>query len=119
MNNLAMHFWDVGLFSKAESLLREYLTIHEEHQPDDWNTFKAQSLLGACLLSQKNYADAEPLLVAGYEGMRQRENSIPVVSRFHLTKGLERLVKLYDEWGKPDEADEWRKQMVVREETDK
>jgi hypothetical protein len=51
MNNLAMHFWDVGLFSKAESLLREYLTIHEEHLPGDWNTFKAKSLLSACLLS--------------------------------------------------------------------
>jgi hypothetical protein len=41
--------------------------------------------------------------------MHQREGDIPVVSRFHLTKALERLVKLYDEWGKPDEADEWRK----------
>src|SRR5262249_21360682 len=35
---------------------------------------KAQ--LGAALLGQKKYADAEPLLLAGYEGMKQREKTI-------------------------------------------
>ncbi len=34
-------------------------------------------MLGGCLLGQKKYAEAEPLLVAGYEGSMQREDQIP------------------------------------------
>ena len=51
----------------AESLLREGLNIGEQKQPDVWETFNAQSILGGCLISQQKYANAEPLLLAGYE----------------------------------------------------
>jgi hypothetical protein len=34
------------------------------------------SALGAALLGQKNYTAAEPLLLKGYEGIKQREKSI-------------------------------------------
>ena len=44
--------------------------------PDDWRTFNARSLLGGSLLGQKKYAEAEPLLLSGYEGMKQREDKI-------------------------------------------
>ena len=42
-----------------------------------WTTFNTKSLLGASLLGQKKYAEAEPLLVAGYSGLKQREAKIP------------------------------------------
>ena len=64
-------------FTRAEPLLRECLAIREKTQPDDWTTFNTQSLLGGALLGQKKYADAEPLLLKGYEGMKQREKTIP------------------------------------------
>jgi hypothetical protein len=47
-------------------------------QPDAWNTFKAQSMLGGALLGQQKYAATEPLLLTGYEGMKKREARIPV-----------------------------------------
>ena len=30
---------------------------------------------------------------------------------FRLTEALERLVQLYDAWGKKDKAEEWRKKL--------
>ena len=51
---------------------------------------------------------AEPLLRAGYEGMRQREGKIPPIYKFRLTEAIERLAQLYEAWGKPEKAAEWR-----------
>ena len=63
--------------AEAELKLRECLTIRQKIQPDDWTTFDTKSMLGEALLDQKKFADAEPLLLAGYEGMKQREDTIP------------------------------------------
>jgi hypothetical protein len=60
------------------------------------------------LLGQQKYADAEPLLLQGYEGMKQREARIEVNNKFRLTDALERLVQLYDATGQKAKADEWR-----------
>ena len=63
--------------AEAELKLRECLTIRQKIQPDDWTTFDTDSMLGEALLDQKKFADAEPLLLSGYEGMKQREATIP------------------------------------------
>ncbi len=60
---------------EAEPLLRECLAIREKALPDNWLTFNTRSMLGGLLLGQKKYEEAEPLLLAGYEGMKERENS--------------------------------------------
>jgi len=38
----------------------------KKNQPDDWQRFRAESLLGASLAGQKKYANAAPLLLEGY-----------------------------------------------------
>jgi tetratricopeptide (TPR) repeat protein len=63
-----------GQHAAAEPLLRECRSIREKTQPDAWTTFNTISTLGGALLGQKKYADAEPLLLKGYEGMKKREN---------------------------------------------
>jgi serine/threonine protein kinase len=100
-----------GRLGEAEPLLREHLAISQKKQPDNWKTFDAQSMLGGALLGQQKYAEAEPMLLAGYEGMRQRATKIPATGKVRRTEALERLVQLYDAWGKPDEAAKWRKQL--------
>ena len=97
--------------AEAELKLRECLTIRQKIQPDDWTTFDTKSILGEALLDQKKFAEAEPLLLSGYEGMKQREDTIPSEDKPRLTKALERLVKLYEAWGKKDEAMKWRKEL--------
>jgi len=114
MNNLARTYQQSGDFAKAALLLRECLTIAQKKQPDAWTTFATQSQLGGSLLGQKNYAAAEPLLLAGYEGMTEREAKIPPNANNSLSEALERLVQLYDAWGKKDQADAWRQRLSER-----
>ena len=66
-------------------------------------------MLGGSLLGQKKYAEAEPLLLAGYEGMKQREEMIPPSGKIRLTEAIERLVQLYERRARKDKADEWRR----------
>jgi eukaryotic-like serine/threonine-protein kinase len=97
----------------AEPLVRECLSVLQSQQPDAWTTFLMQSNLGEILLSRQKYAEAEPLLLQGYQGLKKREAQIPNESKIRLTEALERLVHLYDAWGKPAEADKWRKQLSL------
>src|SRR5262249_52316168 len=64
-------------WGQAEPLLRQSLAIREKPRPDDWYVYNSQSLLGASRLGQKKYAEAEPLLLKGYEGLKRREKTIP------------------------------------------
>ena len=64
-------------FADAEPVLRECLAIREKTQPDLWSTFSTKSMLGGALLGQKKYTDAEPLIVAGYLGMKAARKNDP------------------------------------------
>jgi serine/threonine protein kinase len=103
-------------FAEAEPLLREALATRKKSQPDSWSTFCAESMLGGALLGQKKYNEAEPLLLSGYRGMNEREATIPLYGggELRLTEALERLVQLYDEMGKKDDAAKWRKELDTR-----
>jgi len=98
---------------EAELAFRQCLNIRDKIQADDWTAFDARSCLGGALLDQKRYADAEPLLLSGFEGLRQREASIPTAEKPRLTWALERLVRLYDAWGKQEDAMKWRKELAA------
>jgi tetratricopeptide (TPR) repeat protein len=94
-------------FAEAEPLLRECLAIREKTQPDAWSTFNTQTSLGGALLGQKNYAEAEALLLKGYEGMKQREKTIPPQGVGRLPEAVDRLIELYTATDKPDEVTKW------------
>ncbi len=95
-------------WTEAEPLVRECLAIREKAQPDLWSTFNTQSMVGGALLGQKKYADAEPLLLAGYEGMKQRETTIPPQAATRIPEALDRLIDFYTATNKPDEAKKWQ-----------
>jgi eukaryotic-like serine/threonine-protein kinase len=78
-----------------------------------WSTLKTKSMLGGSLLGQKKYAEAEPLLKEGYEGMKQRAKTIPAADLPRLTEALERLVQFHDATGNATEADRWRKELAA------
>jgi tetratricopeptide (TPR) repeat protein len=102
-----------GKFTEAEALLRESLSLREKNVPDDWKTFNTRSLLGGALLGQKRFAAAEPLIVEGYQGIKEREAQIPSDGAARLTEAGERLVKLYEAWSKPEQAAKWRKELAA------
>jgi len=106
-------------FSEAETLLRESLTIQEISQPEAWTAFNAKSMLGGALLGQKKYADAEPLLLAGYEGMKKHEANIPPTAKSHMIEAVECLVRLYEAMDKKDEAAKWNSELEKMKEVRK
>ncbi len=96
-------------FAEAEPLLRECLVIREKTEPDSWLTFHTQSLLGAALLGQQKYTEAEPLLLGGYDGLKQRQAKIPPQDQVRLIEAVQGLVQLYEATGMTDEAAKWKK----------
>jgi hypothetical protein len=89
-------------------VLREGLAIREAKTPEVWATFNTRSMLGGSLLGQKRYAEAEPLVVSGYEGMKAREATILPGAKARLAEARDRGVGLYEAWGKPGEAAAWK-----------
>ena len=102
-------------YGQAEPILRECMAIREKTMPEHWLLFNTHSMLGGALLGQEKYAEAEPLLIAGYEGLLQLENSIPPQGKIRLTEAIERLVELYTSLEKPDEVNKWQAELDRRQ----
>jgi tetratricopeptide (TPR) repeat protein len=111
-------------YHQAEPLWRKCLDLRMELEPNVWYTFATQSLLGESLVKQgqalaasdkpaagRKFAEAEPLLMNGYQGLKQREKQAGSDSRQQLSAAAQRLVELYLAWEKPDEAARWQKEL--------
>jgi serine/threonine protein kinase len=107
--DLALAYQSQGKFAQSEPLAREAVEFDRKNRPDEWQRFRAESLLGASLAGQKKYAEAEPLLLEGYQGMTARKERIAVPDWYHLERARSWIVQLYLNWGKPEKAAEWRK----------
>jgi len=106
---LALAYVSQGKFAQSEPVAREAQEAEKKIQPDGWQRYRAESLLGASLAGEKKYAEAEPLLLEGYQGMLARKDRIDVPDRYHLELAHRWVVRLYQAWGKPDKAAEWKK----------
>ena len=112
MESLALALVAVGKLPQAESIWRDLVAIYDTRMADDWLTFYSREMLGDVLLRQRKLAEAEPLLLSGYEGLKARKSKILVPSpKRLLAESGSRLVALYLLWGKKDKADEWRKRL--------
>jgi hypothetical protein len=95
-------------YTEAETLLREALVIREKSAPDSWKRYRNESLLGASLAAQRRFAEAEPMLLAGYRGLKAQIASVPFEYRSGIDQTAQRILELYESWGKPEQAAEWR-----------
>jgi serine/threonine protein kinase/Flp pilus assembly protein TadD len=94
-----------GQAQEAEPLLRESLAIRKKVLPaDDWRIANAQSLLGGCLSALGRHDEADSLLVKGYDALKFRKGA----SRRFVREALERVIKHYDAWNKPEKVLEWK-----------
>ncbi|HXJ55159.1 MAG TPA: tetratricopeptide repeat-containing protein [Verrucomicrobiae bacterium] len=99
-------------FTEAELAARECFTIRSELTPDSSGTFVAQSMVGTSLLGQNRFTEAEPLLVQACEGLTRLQGQKPSsYGKWLVNEAGERIVQLYESWGKPTEAAEWRKKL--------
>ena len=90
---------------EAGAALQRAREVLATQQPTlQWLRADVSSLLGAALAGQQRYAEAEPLLVSGYEGLRD----VMGTPRTRLRGSLERLVAFYTTAGRPADAGPWR-----------
>jgi hypothetical protein len=106
--DLALAYQSQEKFALSEPLAREAFEFFHKKQPDDWQGFRAESLLGGSLAGQKKYAEAEPLLLDGYRGMAERKDRIGAPNWFHVDGAHGWVVQLYQAWSKPDKVAEWQ-----------
>ncbi len=96
---LGMDLLNQVKWSEAETVLRECLAIQSKAIPDDWWRFNTMSMLGGALLGQGHFAEAEPLVLPGYEGMKAREAKIPTPGKTRLPEAAQRIVRNNAELG--------------------
>jgi hypothetical protein len=82
--------------------------------PHDWRTFHCLSLVGGALLGQGRDKEAEPLLLEGYQGMKDREAMIGAPLAHQLSLALERVVRFYEVTNQPEKAREWRAKLPAK-----
>ncbi len=112
-------------WGEAQSTLSECLAIREKIQPDAWTTFNTQSMLGGALLGSarsandgsekaKMLAEAEPLLLKGCEGIKDRlisegQNAeVLKAQKQRLSETCDRLIELYTALEKSDGVKKWQ-----------
>jgi tetratricopeptide (TPR) repeat protein len=108
MGMLARNQFLQGKYQEAEEMCRKALPPLVETAPDDWRSFEAMSILGAALVGQSEFAEAEPLLIDGYEGLAETRSSIPPFAKQRPLEAIKRLIELYESWGKPDKMATWQ-----------
>jgi len=103
---------------EAEKEIRDCMALCDTDTglQDSWRKFDAASVLGGVFVLRTNLDEAEPLLLAGHQGLHQRATKIPAPARVFLHQTFERLVRLYEVWGKPGQAAEWRDKLAHFEE---
>ena len=94
-----------GKPAEAELLLRETANLFREHQSPKQDLIgEAETWLGACLAALRRYGEAEAFCLRGYDNLK----AAPIVPTRYKDQAKERIVKLYEAWGKPDKAAQWR-----------
>jgi tetratricopeptide (TPR) repeat protein len=126
---------------EAELLARECLRVRENKAPDSWLTAATRHQLGAILLDEKKYSEAEALLVAGYQGMKNNQpelqkaiaagdfafiSALPrvlaadanptgglirIAVAVRMRESIDRLAQLYKATDRLEKAAEWSKKI--------
>ena len=94
-----------GKPKEGERILQEAVRIRTESLPQEhfWLA-QANGALGECLTIEKRFTEAEPLLLSSYESLKNSQGA------HHPRTGiaLQRLISLYEAWGKPEQAARYR-----------
>jgi len=94
-----------GNLDEAERILRQSVDILQRRGSPhtQWMTAVAENTLGGCLIVRHKYKEAERCLNNSYKIVMASPTA-----QIGKTRALERMIKLYEAWGKPELANEWR-----------
>ncbi len=94
-----------GESDEAESLARQCAEVRRRGLPEGhWQIAEAQSLLGACIQAEREFEQAEELLLQSLDVLRASRKP----SDEHTRSAIRHLGELYEAWGRPEEAAKYR-----------
>ena len=101
-------------YSEAETLLAESLNLMEKVHFDAGYRYRVMDLHGASMANQRKFAQAESLLLQSRQALLEREAQIPryLNPARWISQSLEHLAQLYEGWGKPVQAAEWKQKLA-------
>jgi len=98
----------LGRSDEAEKVLREAVKLREANLPEKhFMTALSKGALGEFLVTQKRFAEAEPLLLGSYEALKSSQSA----DSPRIRAAAERLVALYNDSGKPTDANNFRSRL--------
>lgn len=105
MNNLATLLQARGKLDEANDLFRELVDLcRSTLAPDHYYLAIFENNHGDCLTSMKRFADAETALLRTHPILEKTFSE----KGARTTKSAGRLVRLYEAWGKPEQAAAWQ-----------
>jgi tetratricopeptide (TPR) repeat protein len=95
-------------FIEAAAVLRGCLAMRRKALPQGhWLISDAKSRLGGAIAGEGKFVEAEPLLLESYTALSRA----PLVSVDYKRQAIERIIRLYESWEKPEQASEWRQRL--------
>ena len=89
----------------GDAQVQEALGILRQSFPEEhWWVLHAQSTRAAALIDFERYPEAERLLLDSYPKLREKMGERDPLTR----RALDRVIHLYEAWGRPDKAAEYR-----------
>ncbi len=108
--NQAALMIDLGELATAEVLLdhaqRAFRrqNVQRTAPDDDWEMAEIESLLGGLLAARGRYQEAEICLIASYSAIQASKGPDLIYTK----QALNRVIELYEQWGKVGLADDYR-----------
>jgi serine/threonine protein kinase len=108
---LAVIQLELGRLAEAEASARESLALRDRDDTDTrgWLKESARRLLGEAIARQGRMAEAEPLLLRSYHNLIEVERRYPGKTDNYRALSIAALVRLYRDWNRPAQAQEWKR----------
>jgi serine/threonine protein kinase len=99
-SNLGRLLLDLGRVDEAKRTLQESLAVRRRKAPDQWDTFRAMADVGAVFVKQKQYEDAQRLLLDAHAGLETQaaKAAVRVALQFHA-RAARRAVRIMGQAG--------------------
>lgn len=95
-------------FEDAEASFRESAELFSKYVPEAWPSFVYKSKIGAALLKQKKYAEAETILLETHADLKTRRRFVPPPL---YIQSIEAIIELFEATERTAEAQRYRQEL--------
>ncbi len=105
MNNLARALSALGATEDALALFQDVVDHAAEILPQQhWLLAVFRGYFGECLMTKPDFPAAEPMLLSAHEALAASLGA----DHERAVRVADHLIQLYEQWGKPEQASQWR-----------